>query len=637
MKRVNTFIFVFIFVAMPWISAQATDLTIGRILSPSNPVAARKAIPIQFWVLNINKLDAPSFTLTVTIKKKGNPTPVYSSTFQGSNLPKYDSVRLNTPTLFTPPDTGDYNISINVNYAEDINRSNDTKNASFTALAPPDIGTRIRQFSYFKATGDSLSTMGIIEFMKPPKKSPAFINVLIRRNDTSEVIWIVRNLLYLPPEFTPQNPIGMFIDFARLGINRGEYADSVQLCIYCTDVPLSEAPKPDITCEVYKVNPDIYAVGPNNIEQAAATHPEPFYVDSLPTFLQLAALTDTVERACTMPNIDLDSSKHQGTAAGYKGDWNSCGPTAVANSMEWLEKSNPSLMKTGLSHREKLEEISSFSNREANGATAYFDFIKSKLAFIDKYKLPIKVKFQGVWGHTSNVISPDPRYGHFAEYQGGPGEALAATRCPSWAWTVKEMKDSEDVEMFIGWWDSTGARKGGHYFTLTGTAVINGQKQFRFKDDNRQDTVGGTRMPSVFWNVSASGWGRILDLSWRNRTCFIEAVVSESFDTSVKYNVNGVNEKINERKFLLTLEQNPTLRSQWVAADVFIVTPGNYRLSITDISGKEVIRLADNFFDTGAKRFYWDGTSSGLLSPAGIYFMTMSGGGMVERVKIVRY
>ncbi len=628
-------LFLALFSALPLL---ATNMTIGRIEMPSGTIAAGKPTPIRFWVKNTNVLDANAYTLTASITLKGSASILYQSVFSGTNLKKFDSTLVTAPTGFTPLNPGEYEITCRVDFAEDIDHSDDAKKGTFTAIAPPNLGTRIRQFNYFSPRGDSLSTMGIIEFTVPPQSAPKFLNVLIRRNDTSEAVWIARNLLFLPPAFTPQNPIGMFIDFKRIGLQPGEDADSVILCVFCTDTPLSEAPAPDVTCEWYDVKPDVYAVGEGSVENAAGNNPQWFIGDSLPTFLATPTLTDTVERACTMPNIDLVDTAHPYVDGGYGGDLNACGPAAVANSMEWLEKSFPGRINSGLTHREKLEEIASFCPRDPTGNVAFVDLIKAKLAFIDKHKLPIKVKYQAVWGDTTDMPSPDPRYGHSADYQGGGGNRLDPKRAPKWDWTVKEMQDSEDVEMFVGYWDQNLQRTNGHYVVITGTAVINGVKQIRFKEDQNQNVVGGTAMPSVFWKVHSSGWPYIPDLSSETSTCLIEGMISESYDTTVKFVETGVADILKDRNFLITIEKNPTQRTESVAFDLFIGEGGKYRIALYDLTGREIALLADEYFVFGAKRYYWDGmTTTKTLAPTGIYFLSVIGEGRREMVKVVRY
>jgi hypothetical protein len=619
-------------------SAFATDLTIGHIVSPFGELAKGKAVPVTFWVRNINRLDATQFTLTVTIKKKGSSTPVYTSTFEKSALPKYDSASYTAPTAFTPPDTGLYDITINVNYSDDIDHSNDTRTETFHVTAPPNLGTRVRQFSYFGPTGDSQSTIGIIEFTIPPTTKPCFINVLIKRNDTSQAVWIVRNLLYIGPDFTPQNPIGQFVDFARLGFKPGESIDSAILCISCSDVPLTDPPQPDVTCQYFPVKPDIYAVGPGSIETATTTLPGPFSTADLPTFLPtLAHLTDTVERGCTVPNIDLDSQTYNAsTVPGYAGDWNACGPTSAANSMQWMEDAHMIPAGTGGSLRDKLKEISSYSNRGRSAATGWTDFIKSKLAFIDNHKLPIRVKYQELFAGNTDIASPDPRYGHKASYQGTAGAAYSAGRSPQWSWLVKEMQDSEDVEMRVGWWDSTG-RKGGHLVVITGTAKINGVPYIRIKEDSRQDTAGGTHMPSLHWDSAANGFIRLPEWyqAGTKQTCFVEAFASESPDTSIHFVSSGVDGEDRPHAAFLTLAKNPIERVEPATIDLFVAEPGNYRLYVTDVAGREVAQLTNTYFALGSHQYFWDAGSNPSL--AGIYFVVLEGEGKHEMARVVRY
>jgi len=619
-------------------SAFATDLTIGRIISPSGDLARGKAVPVTFWVDNINRLDASSFTLTVQIFRLGVSSPVYTSTFTKTNLPKYDSAEYTAPTSFTPSDTGQYTVSITVSYSEDIDHSNDTKTGTFHVLAPPNLGTRVRQFSYFGPTGDSQSTIGMIEFTIPPTTKPCFINVLIRRSDTSQAIWIVRNLLYMGPDFTPQNPIGTFIDFARLGLKPGESIDSTILCISCTDVPLTDPPQPDVMCQYFPVKPDIYAVGPGSIEIATTVLPGPFSTADLPTFLPtLAHLTDTVERGCTVPNIDLDSQTYNAsTVPGYAGDWNACGPTSAANSMQWMEDAHMIPPGTGGSLRDKLKEISSYSNRGRSKATGWTDFIKSKLAFIDNHKLPIRVKYQELFAGNTDIASPDPRYGHKASYQGTAGAAYSPGRSPQWSWLVKEMQDSEDVEMRVGWWDSTG-RKGGHLVVVTGTAKINGVPYIRIKEDARQDSAGGTHMPSLHWDSASNGFIRINEWydATLSQTCYVEAFASESPDTSIHFVSSGVEGDDRPHAAFLTLAKNPVERNEPATIDIFVAEPGNYRLYVTDVAGREIAQLRNTYFELGSHEYLWE--VRGNPSPAGVYFVVLEGEGRHEMAKVVRY
>jgi hypothetical protein len=200
------------------------------------------------------------------------------------------------------------------------------------------------------------------------------------------------------------------------------------------------------------------------------------------------------------------------------------------------------------------------------------------------------------------------------------------------------MQDSEDVEMMLGWWNRDKDRVRGHYVTITGTAVINGQKQFRYKEDDNQAEAGGTHMPSVFWRTDESGASLVSDFSDRNAVCFIEGIVSESYDTTVKFIESGIEDLLKGRHTLLRLEKNPSLRSEFIAMDLFVAKPSRYTLIIVDLAGREVARIADQYLDFGTKRYYWDGNfTSGIAAPSGMYYAVVSGGGTSEAFKIVRY
>lgn len=638
MKHLSRLIIIISFVIAAGQGVIASDLAIGTIVLPQDTMGLGCEFNPQFWVKNIG-LDTAKlvhgrmsfYDLDGVLYYYGDEVVV--------NIPPSDS-SLCTGPPYTATSTGLWRFLARVSDSNDVNQANDTASKYFYVIGPYDAWTNLIQFDNILASSDSSGTMGMIQWSPDQQWTGGFgfLNILARRTDSSPPYWILRNLRCTPSNNWYGDRIGMFIDFRRMGVKPGELVPYLQVWQSFTDTPLTIPPIQILSCLYDQVEHENFAVAPNNAEDPAARHPAPMFVDSMPMFSSLYTITDTVHRDTLVPNNDLDSAQHYQVPAGFAGDWNADGSATIANGMEWLEGAHPKTIRTGLSRRDELWDISAISERASNGPLSFREFLNARLAFIDSFKIPVRVKFQSVWNEAQDILSPNPKYNHAAQYAGGPGAQLAATRTPQWDWVVQALRDSEDVAMYIGWWDSTGVRRGGHYVNVTETVAFSGTRQIRFIDDSRQDTSGGTEAPSAYWSVSREGYPRLLDMSWPNRMCFVEAVVASSLDTSVKFNATGVAEKLTADGFSLTIYHNPTRVDESVTADLFIATAGRYRISIFDITGREVALLGDGDIPFGASHCVWNGvTAGGGRAPGGVYIMSVVGAGHHASAVILRF
>lgn len=603
--------------------ASATDLKVQQIYLDQH-MLFRQAILIEFLLVNQNILLAEFFTYRTRIWRKGITTPVYDQTESGENLLPFTERRIGMTALWNPVVSGEYEVEVAVNFSEDIDTSNNTLKQDLTLVEKPNIDLKVEQVVYFAPTKDSLTTYGVVSMAIPTTTTVKFLNVLVRRNSSSAPIWMVRNVMILPSDRTQDLPLHTWIDFGKLGYTQGQIVDSVVACVTITDAPLLEAPEPDVTCEFVNVAPSAYTVGPVIVDSLMTNGPQFFTRDELPAFFgTLPTVTDSVERGCTVPNEELDSATHSPTTEpGYAGDWNACGPVAAANSMQWLENSHPAI-KTNLTLREKLKELSALMGRQAwdNGVTTQ-QMLRGKLAFIDKYKLPIRVKYQSIFD-TSDIHSPAGS-GHTAESQSAGVDRSAWS--PKWEWYVQEMKDSEDVEIMVGWYDSTG-RKGGHWFVTTGAHTIHGVHRFRFKDDKDQGTVGGLRSTVMTWDT-LYGFGYAPEWSTATKKCYIESVLSESYDTTVKHEPVGGVDPERQRSLRLTA----SISSDRNVHVTF--TPdaeARYWIRVVDLHGRTVTWLAENELLSIERIFNWNATSAS----AGVYFIVADGLNRTGMTKVI--
>lgn len=355
-----------------------------------------------------------------------------------------------------------------------------------------------------------------------------------------------------------------------------------------------------------------------------------------------------VTRGCAMPNIDLDSGANNAqTKPGYAGDWNACSPAGCANSLQWLEARHPGKISSGTTLREKLDSLSRLMKRRNSEGVFTDTMIAGKLAFIDKYKLPIRVKFQSVFYKDSCIKSFDTTYKHCAQNQSA--NQPADTFRLSFDWLYNEMKNGEDVEMNVGWWtyDSTtgtGKWTGGHTVVLTGVEDIRGVKRIIVKDDASQAIPGGTAERPL--TMDSTGWKgyphRIKEWSYsepdshRNTTVVIKDWVSESYDSTVTFPSTGIGGVRGPNPGLM-ISGNPIEPGSGMGISFQLQTATRLRLAIVDVNGRTVSVLANENYPPGKHTLYWRGAgSNGADLPSGVYFIVLTTGNGVTTAKVLK-
>lgn len=404
----------------------------------------------------------------------------------------------------------------------------------------------IHQMNYMEPYNEEASTTANIAMQVAPVNNLQFVNVFVMLPSQTEYKWVVQNVV--TPPF-PNNEFMLYwFDLSPLGINQGDEIE--YLLVHVTGNQYYEDFPDDIPLSAFQPVEAIqrpYITGTDGLFHSDPVNIAPFETQPL-TFLpiDITAILDSlakymVYRGCTIPNVDLDSASNPpGSVEGYAGDKNACGPAGAANSMQWLENVHDEI-NTGTNLREKLVELSSMMNRQNNSGVSTEDFIKGKLAFIDKHKLPIKVKFQSSYtDRKKNIKSPNTKYGHEAANQNANKDSDSKSVL-SWDWLYKEMGDGEDVEIGMDFyeWDGTKwVHKGGHIATVTGVSQIKGVNRIWLKDDADQAKAGGTEQNALTWRtIGESGLPILDEWSKGNKACVVTDLISESYDASIRHDV----------------------------------------------------------------------------------------------------
>jgi hypothetical protein len=470
---------------------------------------------------------------------------------------------------------------------------------------------------------------GLFEFSFPPSEEVRFLNVFASNpGSTDTSVWIIKNLA-LPP-FDMEQELLAWFDFSWLEFQPGDLIPEINLG-YSVDMDIMDYysisfKEPFLMFPVTEENLNISLnfnnrppIGPISFSnELSAFIPEPYKTWEY--------------RGCTVPNIDLDSTMYNPTTvAGYAGDKNACGPASAANSMQWLENKYKEI-DSETTHREKLKELSKLMSRTDNSTVTDENFVKGKLAFIDKYKLPIRVKMQGIFFGSDSIASPDNQYKHFAENKNDTANAY-----PNWDWLVSEMKDDEDVEIGIAWYDSLGNSLGGHWVTASGVSEVGSYRGLYVKDDGNQKIAGGTRQQ--FTNVDTINGGKpyLPQLSSENSICMLEAVVSESYDSTITFVTTNSQEIVLSNQLKLTVYENPSSRLDPVSIAFELAQPGDVQVYIFDITGRLVFSREFVYNSSGTKTVLWDGKENkGLLAGSGVYLVRVVNGDVSATAKFIR-
>jgi hypothetical protein len=331
-------------------------------------------------------------------------------------------------------------------------------------------------------------------------------------------------------------------------------------------------------------------------------------------------------RGCKVPNIDLDSSMYNPRdMADEVGDWNACGPASAVNSLQWLEDSIAGIPNSGLSIREKLKLFNELSNRADEAGLNTGGMIRGKLAYIDSLKLPIHVKWQGV-PYVDSIASPNPTYGHKAESK---NDSVGA-HC-SFDWIAEEMAKGEDVEIKFGWFDTLDVRHGGHWVVVSGVSDVTTARGLYVKDDEHQEKEGGMRQTYVNWVTDENGRPRLVGFKKENRLCWVESVLSESYDESITFiPVNSAKIPV-KNQLNLKVYQNPSPKGKPVNIHFDLPEPGEVQLLIYDLAGRMVYSRKTDYRLPGNKTMQWNGNEAG----SGTYIVKVVSGQSESTEKMI--
>lgn len=570
------FSFCFI-LATGFLDSFAGDVKIGRISLPANFSLKDVSTPVE---INLENNEAyPVTELSVTFQIRNTLDEIqFDVTYENLTVPANSNVKCTTyPTMWIPSVLGMYKLSVTSYSPVDINPANNGAEMEFRVLEKPNVWVeQLNLYHPFPVMNSSNFMLGVDV---PASEEVLWLNVLARKPMSTVSQWVVQNMPLLP--FHSDRKVYYPWYSPALGYVPGEDVSTMELSLSLSSMTKME-PFLTYSYDTYPVTDFDYRVGFDITE----------IIDSgvVPAEAEAPGHTrnDTLYynyRGCDVPNIDLDSSMYQPTDL-YSGDWNACGPAAAANSLEWLEAQHPGKLFNIYGHRDKMTVLGKFMDRKNEEGVTTDQLAKGKLGFIDLTDLPIHVKYQSWFNNDSVISSPDTLSGHVAHNM---SDSIGKRKPPTWEFLKSEIDKGEDVEILFGWYDHGTVRHGGHWVTVTGILETDTLKGIFIKEDGDQKAAGGTKESFLTWQPKGD-WSRLVGYDGPNNYCWVESVVSESYDSTITHtgttDIKEIHFDLTSGKANFRLNKNPVGLSEDVALTVELKERTRIYINVFDFMGR---------------------------------------------------
>lgn len=613
-------------------------ISLSLSLRAGDPYISKTAVKM-FWssadkntvkttIKNEYGFQAADYTISYTFQKLSvelNWEIEYEWSQEGITIEPNSETVFEPDLEWQPEKLGRYRVLITSYSPDDINLSNNDAEEEFYSTSFQNL--KFKQGDMINPFLQENSTLGKIGLKLPPRdesEGVSFLNVKAKYLASEE--WIVRNLPI--SSFDETHRMDYYFNWGDLGYTKGVQIAEVEFALEESEEPMAEAFDPYSWRTVPVIDYE-YDVPMNNgpkKDTMVASLPmdtSPIVYDSFPGY-------ENYYIGSKMPNIGLDSSTYKATEE-YAGDWNACGPAAAANSIQWLEETHPNIPATGSSHREKMEEISKFMERENEDGVTTRQLARGKLAYIDEHKLPIHVKYQSWWESGESISSPNDAYGHSAENK---GDSVGKKWPPTWEFLKSEIKKGEDVELLFGWYDSEANRHGGHWVVLCGFFDSDAMKGIYIKDDVKQSDSTSMREAFVEWK-QVDEWGKLVGFEGPNNRCWVESVVSESYDPEITFGEEPARLGITEVNILSELKiiNNPIQEGDPAQIEFNLSGPEKVDVRVYTVNGSLVYSRQLGTLQEGIHQHE---LPSGSLTE-GKYFVILHAGGSRQSVQFLQF
>lgn len=601
------------------ISIDATDLKFGGIIRPQLVEwDTDEGFQVEFEVENDNVLTAETYSVDINIYNSMEQM-VFSETVEDGDLEPFTSTTLKSSTYFKADGLGTYKLSMQINFSEDIDLSNNDYEGNFDVVESPGyhlepgFGFSLSQinFDFAEVKREYSSYMlGAADFgaiFEASGLTTGYINFFI-----SDLGWVVQNMIY---DFNSGYPgLSTMFNYGMEGPITGLMGTAV-----ISEEPLYEFAPP--TFDDYDVGLIDYNAEGRNAPIGTIPAPVPF--DSIK--FQEDGRRDLVWQH---GHVNIEQ------------DLNQCAPASVANSFQWMENEQglpvPHEHKKGIRDTSLVGEMDKAMERDEHDPVGDSEALSGKLKYIDDNNLTdsLKIKHKNRKGQTF-VSNDTVKVGNTMSIPNTDTTSLMD-------WILQELKDDEDVELAIGWEGG-----GGHWVDLIGGGYVDGVPWLAWVHDGDQgyddmgtpgDETDDTTKANggITPQTAGYGWSYIIDNKlacvFRNDTSYgtIDLAFSESRDSSKVTSVSEDYDKSLVKEF--SLSQNyPNPFNPTTVIKYNIPVDSKIRLRIYNSIGQLVRTISSGFKHAGSYEITF--RADNLAS--GIYIYELQAGNFTDTKKMV--
>jgi flagellar hook assembly protein FlgD len=140
----------------------------------------------------------------------------------------------------------------------------------------------------------------------------------------------------------------------------------------------------------------------------------------------------------------------------------------------------------------------------------------------------------------------------------------------------------------------------------------------------------------VNWIEGTGGWSKLGGFRGPNSYCWVESVVSESYDSTVTFEAGGINDNM-EGILNITVFENPGTSDKPVNISFEISESKDIEIDIYDLNGNEIVLISKEKYNAGIHNVIWNGLDgSGEKIGTGTYFIIFKTDNKEYVSKIIR-
>lgn len=488
--------------------------------------------PVLGYAYNNGEGAVNNLQTTTTIMYETSPEEfiiIYQESTTVEQLPANEQIEIKFPDI-TWEYTGLYYLNFEITSPDDTDNSNNVLAYYFSAVGSDFLD--FEQLNFQEPAEINNSTTGSLTFSIEPIPEPIFINVMAKHTVTGNPVSIVNNFPALPSDIPYQ--LSTIFNLERLGLTDGQEIENLDIAIRFDQSQLTDG-----------FIPNEYFIFPvSDFEYNSSNDLEPLFTEEYAIIngfeYNEEIIEDYVYYGSSFPKFDLNGELEPDFINSLY-----TGAVAAGNGFQFLEESFPFIPTTGLSPKERIEQIQDIAAKTTNQNSTSEQLIAGKLGHIDNLYIPTRVNYHDYKIKNNEISSPDNNFGNVAKSQ---------NHYKQWEFIKTKLKENASVEIQImepsnriifSRFIKVETIFKSKWVSVTGYTESGETKKLIIQEDWDKQRAGGVRERVIlvdedFEDVDNDGVEESI-LKFRNdnvyvgEASFIQAIVSQSYDPNIRF------------------------------------------------------------------------------------------------------